>query len=157
MDMEGILATVILAAAIIVALIHHRTAHMTKPIPPVRPIVVLKPSLPENETSWVVITAVVGAWLIWSPILIHWDMPGMNMVLLVLVTVITVGIRPINPSPAMITVLIFHPLNWLMEPLAKIIRWGGGTTFSYLDLALISLITLGNVLGVGAICRWRSR
>ena len=141
--MEGILpAMILVTAAIIVALIHHRTVLMmkpippvsAKPIPPVRPAVIPKPSLIRNENNWVAVMTAVGVWLIWSPILIHWDMPGMNMVLLVLLTEITVRIRLINPSliflitvltvitvgifliAILITILILHILESTFTP-----------------------------------------
>ena len=118
-----------------------------------------KPLPTRNERLWRAIMVGVGVWLFCSPILIHHDMPDVNLFLLIPITLMTVLLWPIKLSTAMGTTLVFHIWNLFMEPIARSIRWGGACIVDCYDLrGIVLFILLGviNTVSAGAICYVRS-
>ncbi len=101
---------------------------------------------------------VLVPWILVTPPLIHWDFVSVNMFVIVLVTLITSAIWPIRPLGAAAIVLGLHPLNFLMEPVAKGIRGVNMSTRFEADKVILLLsIFLANAAIAAGLCAWRRR
>jgi len=157
--METIVAAIISAiASIVVAWIGRGSAPPSAESSSI-PTVVSLPVPRSFSTAWIILLALLIPWIVLTPILIHHDFPGINLFVIAVVTILASIVWPIRPLSAAAIVLGLHPVNFFMEPLAKIVRhmpypMGGiDNSKAFFLIALFS----SNALIVAALCFWRRR
>lgn len=158
--MESIIASLISAiASVIVAVISKSTASPEKTSTPIQSRVDRSPaSSYSGKKQWRISLALLVPWLLLSPPLIQWDLAGINLYLILAVTLAISFVWPIKPLPAAAIVLILHPLSFAMEPIAKGLR--GMNPHGRIDSSkVIFLVTvfLGNAVVAGILCAWRGK
>jgi hypothetical protein len=157
--METIVAAIISAvASVIVALI----SRGTPPAQTDRTSETSEPSALSPHSArkgWTILLAVLVPWIVLSPPLIHHDFPGINLFVIVGVTILASAVWPIRPLPAAAIVLALHPVNFFMEPVARMIHHMLGP-MSGLDSSKITFLVsifFANALAVAGICYWRRK
>ncbi len=114
--------------------------------------------VPSGKRPWTVMLFILVPWILVTPPLIHWDFVGVNMFVIVVVTLITSAIWPIRPLGAAAIVLGLHPLNFLMEPVAKGMRgMSMAGRFETSKVVLLLSIFLGNAAIAAGLCAWRTK
>jgi putative oligomerization/nucleic acid binding protein len=158
--MESIIAALISAvASVIVALISKKSAASETNNTPVATGARKRSKVVwSGKKQWRIAILLLIAWLLLSPPLIHWDIVGINLFVIVAVTVVISFVWPIKPLAASAIVLILHPVNFAMEPLAKGLR--GMNPQGRLEpskIALLLSIFLGNAILAAFLCAWRGK
>lgn len=151
MDPAILAAIITTVGSVIVALINQASKGSAKQRAAV--------SLPSaNKRIWWITLLILMAWLLISPVAIHWDWGGMNFLLLPVVTLVLAFVKPVRPLSVAAIVLFLYAFNFMMEPLGKVTQkistsnhWEAGLVGTFLAFAG------ANALLAGLICRWRSR
>ena len=157
--MEQIVAAIISAvASVIVALIGQKAASAGETAAPSVPSASKTERVPSRKKPWMVMLFVLVPWILVTPPLIHWDFVSVNMFVIVVVTLIASALWPIRPLGAAAIVLGLHPLNFLMEPVAKGIRgMSMAGRFETSKVVLLLSIFLGNAVIAAGLCAWREK
>lgn len=117
-----------------------------------------------KKQPWVIIIFLLLLWLVGSPVLIHWDIAGLNIFVIIIVTMVLAFFFPIRAGAAAAIVLILHPANFFLEDLGKVFH-GVAPNFPFspsvgVDLpkvALLLSIYFANAIVVSLLCFWRGR
>ncbi len=113
-----------------------------------------------RRAPWMVTIALLLVWLVASPVLIHWDIVGLNIFIIIGVTVVLATIVPFRPGMAAAIVLMLHPANFFLEDLGKIahgVRPNLGFNGEVSKVVFLLSIYFANALIVWLLCWWRSR
>jgi hypothetical protein len=151
MDPAILAAIITTAGSVIVALINKASKSSAK-----QRVAVVLPST--NKRIWWITMLILIAWLLISPVAIHWDLGGSNFLLLPVVTLVLAFVKPLRPLSVAAIVLFLYAFNFMMEPLGKVTQnmstlghWEAGFVATILAFAGV------NALLAGLICLWRSR
>jgi hypothetical protein len=110
------------------------------------------------KKRWMIVLALLVPWLLLSPPLIHWDIVGLNMFVILAVTLVVSFAWPIKPLAAVAIVLILHPISFVMEPIAKGLRgMNPNGRLEQSKIVFLVSIFLGNAIVAGILCAWRGR
>jgi hypothetical protein len=158
--MESIIAALISAvASVIVAVISRNSPTSEKHVTPegsgVRTNVAITST---GKKQWMIALSILVPWLLLSPPLIHWDLAGLNVFVILAVTLVIAFAWPIKPLAAAAIVLILHPISFAMEPIAKGLR-GMNPQGRLEPSKIVFLLSLfiGNAILAALLCAWRGR
>jgi len=120
--------------------------------------------LQAKKLPWIITLVLLLLWLVGSPILIHWDIAGLNIFVIVILTSVLAFFFPIRPSAGAAIVLILHPANFFLEDLGKVFQ-GVTPNFPFspyvgVDVSKVVLllsIYFANAIVVSLLCFWRGR
>src|SRR5690242_15144697 len=112
--MESIIAALISAvASVIVAVISRNSPTSEKNTTPEGSGVRTKAAVTSTgKKQWVIALSILVPWLLVSPPLIHWDLAGLNVFVILAVTLVIAFAWPIKPLAAAAIVLILHPISF---------------------------------------------
>jgi hypothetical protein len=119
---------------------------------------------PVKKLPWIITLFLLIVWLVSSPILIHWDIAGLNIFVIIIVSLVLAFSFPIRPTAAAAIVLILHPVNFFLEDLGKFFH-GVSPNFPFsehvgVDISSVILllsIYFANAIIVSIVCSWRGR
>ena len=117
-----------------------------------------------KKQPWIIALLLLLLWLVGSPILIHWDIAGLNIFVIIIVTLVLAFFFPIRPGAAAAIVLILHPANFFLEDLGKVFH-GVTPNFPFSSsvgvdvpkVILLLSIYFANAIVVSLLCLWRGR
>lgn len=121
--------------------------------------IIEKPSLSldwYNETSLKIIK-VLSVWIVLSPFLLRCDWTGINVFIIVIVTLVLAIMWPINLKIAINLVLFLHIVNFVMLFLTSVACEIYQVNMLLPSVYLLLLLMYGNVLTTGVISWYRSK
>jgi hypothetical protein len=158
--MESIIAALISAvASVIVAVISRNSPTSEKNTTPEGGGVRTEAAVTlTGKKQWMIALSILVPWLLLSPPLIQWDFAGLNVFVIMAVTLAISFAWPIKPLAAAAIVLILHPISFAMEPIAKGLR--GMNPQGRLEpskIIFLLSIFIGNAILAAVLCSWRRR
>ena len=152
---DTVVGALISAAASVVA----AAISKTKPDAPRE----LQPARSRSERPvrpWLVTGAVLTAWFLLSPALLHGDLAEANFFVVTVAAFLLAWIRPIKPPVAASVTLALFAFNWIAGPMRSTLATGSSYSSRFPNhghLSFVLALGLISALGVSLVNFWRGK